>query len=159
MLAPVISSLDEIYCIKIFLPSCLLPNILSSDTHHLFKTPFPHFPKKDTYSFHSNTRYLVFKPQPGSSTHFQQTDIPCTRTSKSTPINKYDSSPASAQAIMEATPQPDVSWVCTWIGRSGYWARKEPTSNFEEEGFRRPAMSLIQSTWVPALTNSSANFM
>ena len=66
------------------------------------------------------------------------------------------SAPASAAAIMLATPMPGVSWVCTWMGMSGNSLLSAETSIFADAGLSRPAMSLIPRMWTPASTSSLA---
>mmetsp|Transcript_5584 Transcript_5584/g.11376 ORF Transcript_5584/g.11376 Transcript_5584/m.11376 type:complete len:287 (-) Transcript_5584:1444-2304(-) len=68
------------------------------------------------------------------------------------------SAPASAHASMDATPTPAVSWVCTWMGRSGNFSRRAPTSMVAALGLRRPAISLMHSTWMSHSTSSVARF-
>ena len=59
------------------------------------------------------------------------------------------SAPALAAATMEITPVPAVSWVWMWMGRSGNSRRMAETSSVALCGVRRPAMSLMFSTWMP----------
>ena len=49
------------------------------------------------------------------------------------------SAPALAQASCVATPVPAVSWVCTWMTRSGNASRSAVTSCVAARGFSRPA--------------------
>mmetsp|Transcript_43518 Transcript_43518/g.70042 ORF Transcript_43518/g.70042 Transcript_43518/m.70042 type:complete len:228 (-) Transcript_43518:1477-2160(-) len=65
------------------------------------------------------------------------------------------SAPASAAAIMLATPVPAVSCVWTWMGRSGNLARMAPTNMVAARGLSSPAMSLMASTSMPWATSCS----
>ena len=66
------------------------------------------------------------------------------------------SAPAAEQASIEATPVPAVSWVCTWIGKFGNSLRSAEMSVVAAAGLSRPAMSLMQSTWMLYSTSCRA---
>ena len=65
------------------------------------------------------------------------------------------STPASAAASTDATPEPAVSWVWKWTGMPTS-SRRAPTSVRAASGLQSPAMSLMPRMWAPAASSSRA---
>ena len=65
------------------------------------------------------------------------------------------STPASAAASTDATPEPAVSWVWKWTGMPTS-SRSARTSMRAASGLQRPAMSLMPRMCAPAASSSFA---